>query len=778
MLQRALAVFVAVCGVLAAQDPPSRAARISYVSGAVSFEPAGVTDWAAATINRPLTTGDQLYADNGARAEVHLPGVAFRLGDRTAFEFMNLDDQSTQVRLSEGALDVRVRNLAGNIEIDTPNMAFTVSRPGEYRIDTNPDNGQTLVTDRDGEGQVIAGGGSFTIQPGQQAVIVGQDQSAQYQINPAPALDSFDHWVMSRNSRDDRYARSQYVSTEMVGYEDLGEYGNWRSVPDYGEVWVPNGVAAGWAPYTDGHWAWVDPWGWTWVDDEPWGFAPFHYGRWAFVNGYWGWCPGPVAVAPVYAPALVAWVGFGAGFGVSIGVGGGPAVGWFPLGPRDVYIPAFSASAAFVNRINVTNTRVINTTYVNNVYNGYLRTRSIPVASYMNRSVPGAVVSVPQNAFVGARPVRQVAVRLKPNQIAGIRVGEPAPHVAPQVASVLGHPAAGRVPRPAAGVLSRPVLARTAPPPSPPSFQRRQAALARNPGRPLPVAQLRQLASSGRPAVATRPPVRVATQVRPVTPQMAHGGAPASRPIAPAGSQPHNGVTPPPARNAPVASGRATSPAGHAPNPYQAQQRPQQHPAPAPMRQQPQRQAPAAQAQQRPFAPPARQPRVQAQQHPAPTPMRQQPQRQAPAAQAQQRPYAPPARQPGTQAPHQTPARPSVQAQHRTLPAPQAERQMQPAPRPQVQRAPAAPPRPSVQAQHRTLPAPQAERQMQPAPRPQVQHQAAPARPQVQQHTAPAPRIQHQAAPAPRPQPQHKAAPPREPPQKQAPPERHPPDHR
>ena len=61
-------------------------------------------------------------------------------------------------------------------------------------------------------------------------------------------------------------------------------------------VWYPN-VYPGWAPYREGHWAWVEPWGWTWVDDAPWGFAPFHYGRWVNVGGRWGWVPGPVAVA-------------------------------------------------------------------------------------------------------------------------------------------------------------------------------------------------------------------------------------------------------------------------------------------------------------------------------------------------------------------------------------------------------------------------------------------------------------------------------------------------
>ena len=113
----------------------------------------------------------------------------------------------------------------------------------------------------------------------------------------------------------------------------LDDNGDWRPESSYGNVWFPH-VSAGWAPYRDGHWAWVDPWGWTWVDDEPWGYAPFHYGRWMSVEGRWGWVPGPMEVAPVYAPALVVFVGGGGGFGGNMG--------WFPLGPREVYVPSYA----------------------------------------------------------------------------------------------------------------------------------------------------------------------------------------------------------------------------------------------------------------------------------------------------------------------------------------------------------------------------------------------------------------------------------------------------
>ncbi|HVN06299.1 MAG TPA: DUF6600 domain-containing protein [Bryobacteraceae bacterium] len=492
MPRRLLIAALAFAGTLAAQDPPAEAGRISYTSGTVSFEPAGVNDWAPATVNRPLTMGDKLYADSGGRAEVNVPGAAFRLGDRTALEFLNLDNRNVQVRLPEGTVDLRVRMLYSNVEVDTPNLAFTVTQPGEYRLDTAPDGSQTTVTVRDGAGQMTENGATVPLNMGQQAVVAGQGQAAQYKINPVPGYDSFDRWVMSRNRIEDRYAYAGHVSPEMVGYTDLGQYGTWRTAPDYGEIWVPRSVPAGWAPYHDGHWVWIEPWGWTWVDDAPWGFAPFHYGRWAYINGHWGWCPGPVAVAPVYAPALVAWVGLGGGLGVSLGIGAGPVAAWFPLGPRDVYIPPFTASLGFVASINLGGSRMIDRVYIENVYRGYQRTGSVPVGGYMNRTVPGAIVAVPQGAFASAQPVRQVAMRISPDRIGAIRTVDPAPRIAPQVASVLGRAPGGHVARPPAALMSRAIVARTAPPPRPVPFEQRRELLARTPGRPLPVSSLHE----------------------------------------------------------------------------------------------------------------------------------------------------------------------------------------------------------------------------------------------------------------------------------------------
>ena len=227
-------------GSFTAQDPPSRVGRLNFITGSVAFQPGGASDWVPAAINRPLTVGDQIFADEAARAEIHIPGAAFRLGSRTSFEFMNLDDRTVQVRLSEGSLRVRVRQLEGDesLEVDTPNLAFTILRPGDYRIDTDSDNYQTYVTVRSGDGEITSNSGAFAVHARQQAVLSGQDQ-AQYGVYAAADNDDFDNWAQSRDAREDRAQSSRYVSPNVVGYEDLDDNGSWQSVPGYGQVWTP-----------------------------------------------------------------------------------------------------------------------------------------------------------------------------------------------------------------------------------------------------------------------------------------------------------------------------------------------------------------------------------------------------------------------------------------------------------------------------------------------------------------------------------------------------------
>ena len=487
-------------------DPPGRAARLGFMEGSVSFQPAGESEWVPAVPNRPMTTGDKLWSDRDSRAEVELGSVSIQLSGNTGFSFLNLDDHTVQVQLSTGAMNVSVRHLGDddNIEIDTPNQAFSIFRSGRYKFEASEDGKYTMITVRRGEGGSTGNGETFTVHEGQTATFSGTDR-LYADIQQAGDPDDFERWSDRRDHRFEDSPSARYVSRDVVGADDLDEYGSWRPSPEYGNVWYPD-VPPGWAPYHAGHWAWIDPWGWTWVDDAPWGYAPFHYGRWAFVEGRWGWVPGPLEVRPVYAPALVVFVG-----------GGSPAMGgnvaWFPLGPREVYLPSYHVSEAYVNRVNVSNTTVSRTT-VTNVYNTTVinNTTVVNNVTYANRNVSGAVTAVPQQAFAGGQPVAKAAVTVSRQQIATASVNARVA-VAPIPTAVLGARAVTgvRVAAPPAAVVSRAVIAKTPPPPAPVPFAAKQQALAAHPGQPIARQELQLI----RPANAPQPLVKQAPPAPP-----------------------------------------------------------------------------------------------------------------------------------------------------------------------------------------------------------------------------------------------------------------------
>ena len=484
----ALALFSAV----ASADPPTRAARLAQIGGTVSFSPAGEQDWEIAPANRPVTTGDRLWADARSHAELQIGAAAARLGENTALTVLNLDDRIAQFQLAQGELNVRIRRIDGDqfYEIDTPNLAFSIRRVGDYRIDVDPDGSTTVIRVRDGQGEAWGEGTAYVIDPGQQYTFRGEGLR-DYTSDPIAAPDEFDRWCFDRNRREDTAVAARYVSPEMVGYSDLDDYGTWRNVEGYGTVWVPTHVAVDWVPYHYGHWGWVDPWGWTWIDSAPWGFAPFHYGRWAYLSSRWCWVPGPVAVRAVYAPALVAFVG-GGGFSLSISTGPVAGVAWFPLGVGEVYRPAYEVSRTYFTQINVTNT-VVNTTYVTNVYNN----PNVQV-NYRNREVVNAVTAVPANSFASGEPVERHAVRVSREVVER----QPVSHVAaitPTHAAVLaagaaaGAVAVAAAHRPPERALTRQVVARTQPPAAAPSFSARSSLLSQQPGRPLDAEKMRSV---------------------------------------------------------------------------------------------------------------------------------------------------------------------------------------------------------------------------------------------------------------------------------------------
>jgi hypothetical protein len=545
--EKHLLIAATFCGVSVlgayAQDPPSRVAALNYISGNVSMQPAGADEWAPAVVNRPFTTGDSLWADEGARAELHLNNAVLRLNSRTSVGFLNLDDRTAQFRFSEGELLVRVRHLDEDesIEVDTPNAAITMLREGEYRFNADPDAETTLVVVRQGEAEVTGGGQAFTVRAGNSAQVSGTDQLA-YDVRVAPQPDWFEGWAEDRDAREARALSARYLPPDVIGYQDLDAYGTWQDVADYGPVWYPT-VAAGWAPYRYGHWAWIEPWGWTWVDDAPWGFAPCHYGRWAYLGRGWAWVPGPIViygrprvavVRPVYAPALVAFIG-GGNWGVGLRVGG-PAVGWVPLGPREVYVPAYRVSQNYFRTVNVSNTTIVNNVNITNVYNNVYVNKNVTVANqrYVNVNAPNAVTAMPQNAFASGQAVSRAGVTIPRTEVAQAQAVPVtvAPAVAPVRQALAPAVTARPVPRPPERAISTPVVVRTAPPAAPVPFAVKQPVLQRNAGRPVDMQVVRQAVPR---VAAPAPAVRMAPVPRPAA-------APAQPPATPAYRRP--AVTP------------------------------------------------------------------------------------------------------------------------------------------------------------------------------------------------------------------------------------------
>jgi len=449
-------------------DPPGRAARLGYMTGSVSVQPQGTGDWVEGSLNRPLTIGDNVWADKDSRAELNLGTGVMRISSETSLTLTNVTNDVAQVQLHQGTLNVHVHKLYGGevYEIDTPNQAFTVTKSGDYRFDVDPAGDSTVVTVWKGEGEATGQGPAVRLHEGQQGRFTNGNSLA-HQISDAPRKDGFDDWCQVRDKREDNSVSARYVAPGVVGAGDLDEYGAWRQTPDYGPLWVPTAVTPGWAPYSNGQWIWQNPWGWTWVDAAPWGFAPFHYGRWVSFGGYWGWAPGPYYARPYYAPALVAWFG-GPGFGIGFGFGGG--FGWCPLGWGEPFFPWYGASRGYFRNVNISNTHITN---INNITNNYYNNRNgsglygrngIGMPRYART---GGLTAVSRNTLERGLPVAANAARTSPSALRNLSSASISrPNVSPTRESMLGPKAGLPAASPSAAVASRPTVSRITPPAS------------------------------------------------------------------------------------------------------------------------------------------------------------------------------------------------------------------------------------------------------------------------------------------------------------------------
>ncbi|MEO8849284.1 MAG: DUF6600 domain-containing protein [Casimicrobiaceae bacterium] len=445
-----LALAIATPPAAWAQDAgtlPTRVGRVANLSGDVYLAPQDhADDWSPIDLNYPVTIGDNVWTAEGARAEIDFGGSQMRMSASANVNIANLDDHNLEVFVAQGEVIVRIGGFESDDSavIDTPTTQVVLLRPGLYRIGVTPDQQTTTLTLREGEATAQVTAGLQQVLPGMSAVIAsGATTTALFSAAYAP--DAFDVWSATRDAYY-RAARSiTSVSPEMVGYDDLANYGAWQPDTEYGNVWYPSNVAPAWAPYSDGYWTTVTGFGLTWVDRAPWGYAPFHYGRWAHIRGRWGWLPGNYVARPVWAPALVAWTGGD----VSIGVGvGGPVYGWVALGWREPYRPWWGGCGAGCwDRYN-------RPYHVDPRDRDRYRDRAPPPDRYANWRVPGAVTAVSGSRLIARKPyLGNERMSLSGNALSAAR-----PAAAPPT---LAKPAAGRIPvvRPGTDGAPRPASA-------------------------------------------------------------------------------------------------------------------------------------------------------------------------------------------------------------------------------------------------------------------------------------------------------------------------------
>src|SRR5215217_2076705 len=434
--------LVAWSSAMAQGEPPGRVGRLAFTNGTVSFHDDEQSGWTPAVINTPLTTGDGIWTEPNARSEISLAGTRIRMEGATQLDMLALDDTQTRLQLAQGRIDVKTFAMDANqpYEIVTPRGTVKLLQQGDYYVEAGSTEDPTRLGVRSGAAQIQALDGQvLAVRANEVAEVTGDGASLQLRtIKTAPPAPPA-YWA----SRDRQvvYDAPQYLSAGVTGYEDLNGYGDWINDGGYGRVWVPRAVPSGWAPYRTGHWSYVQPWGWTWIDEQPWGFAPYHYGRWANRNNRWVWVPPQRDVRPVYAPALVAFVG-GTELAVSLGNQNAAPVGWFPLGPREVYVPSYTADREYFRRLN--RSARVEDRILEDRWQRAQRREAFAANREQAMMNQRFATVVPTSTFVRSQPVMRSALQVQPQAIAAAPVAPVAAPPAPtaSVASAVAAPSA------------------------------------------------------------------------------------------------------------------------------------------------------------------------------------------------------------------------------------------------------------------------------------------------------------------------------------------------
>ncbi len=285
----------------------ARVARISFLSGEAKIKRNGLEEWEKAVLNLPLVEGDEIATDSGSRVEIQFDKNSHARLDENAFlRIVSLKDEAIALSLSLGTMAVRVTAFdkdKTSFEIDAPKTTLALQRSGSYRVDAGRDgDSEIVVAAREGgEARVYSDNAGFTLKNNRSArIFIDGPNVGEWASGDASRLnDDFESWVVKREldvqqSLNTAYY-DKYYDNDIYGADDLNTQGEWLDISGYGQVWRPYSSSISryndWSPYRYGQWRWMPPYGWIWVNDEPWGWATYHHGRWFDHGGHWYWSP-------------------------------------------------------------------------------------------------------------------------------------------------------------------------------------------------------------------------------------------------------------------------------------------------------------------------------------------------------------------------------------------------------------------------------------------------------------------------------------------------------
>lgn len=283
-----------------------RVARVSFLEGEARIRRNGLDEWEVLAQNVPIVEGDEISIGVDGRAELQFgKHTHVRLAAGAYVRIATLTEENIALSLSAGTLIARLTSFdpgSSYFEIDAPKTTLAVQRSGRYRVDAGMAGSTEVRTEvtAGGEARIYSDSAGFTLKDDRAArVYLEGSRAGEWDTGDVEPLDAFADWnavredIIARRLKNANY--NKYYDDDIYGADDLEEAGEWLSTPEYGNVWRPHRTSIAryvdWSPYRYGHWRYMPPYGWIWVNDEPWGWATYHYGRWVHWRGQWVWTP-------------------------------------------------------------------------------------------------------------------------------------------------------------------------------------------------------------------------------------------------------------------------------------------------------------------------------------------------------------------------------------------------------------------------------------------------------------------------------------------------------